>query len=56
MIYILLCFDKIYLYSRDRAQKKYKDLIGKTRWCKQISDYHIVEASNYEIIPLKNEL
>ena len=54
MIYELLEFDKIYLFSKNLHQKKYQDLLQK--FDKKINPkvgYEVIEAYGDEIIPLE---
>ena len=52
MIYRLLYYDKIYLYTRNLQQSKYKHLLKKFDPISQKCGYDVIEASNDEIIPL----
>ena len=53
MLYNLLYFDKIYLYSKNLEQSKYIDLIKELAPISKEAGYDIIEASNDEIISLE---
>ena len=52
MLYNLLYFDKIYLFSKNLEQPKYRKLLETTEPISEEVGYDIIEASNDEIIPL----
>ena len=54
LIYRLLYFDKIYLYARNLQQNKYKNLLKSFEPISKQVGYDAIEASNDEIIPLKD--
>ena len=52
MLYNLLYFDKIYLFSKNLQQPKYRKLLERIDSISEEVGYDIIEASNDEIIPL----
>ena len=52
MLYNLLYFDKIYLFSKNLEQPKYRKLLETIEPISEEVGYDIIEASNEEIIPL----
>ena len=52
MLYNLLYFDKIYLFSKNLEQPKYRKLLETIEPISEEVGYDIIEASNDEIIPL----
>ena len=52
MLYNLLYFDKIYLFSKNLEQPKYRKLLEAFEPISEEVGYDIIEASNDEIIPL----
>ena len=54
MIYRLLYFDKIYVYARNLQQSKYKHLLKSFKPISKEAGYDVIEASNDEIMPLKD--
>ena len=52
MLYNLLYFDKIYLFSKNLEQPKYRKLLETIEPISEEAGYDIIEASNDEIIPL----
>ena len=53
MLYNLLYFDKIYLFSKNLEQSKYQGLLQTFEPISKECGYHVVEANNDEIIPLE---
>ena len=52
MLYNLLYYDKIYLFSKNLQQPKYRKLLERIEPISKEAGYDIIEASNDEIIPL----
>lgn len=52
MLYYLLYFDKIHLYSKNLEQSKYQSLLQTLEPISDECSYEVVEASSDEIIPL----
>ena len=52
MLYNLLYFDKIYLFSKNLEQAKYKKLLETFEPISEEVGYDVIEESNDEIIPL----
>ena len=52
IIYNLLYYDKIYLYSKNLEQSKYQNLLNMFDPISKHVGYDIIEASNDEIIPV----
>ena len=52
MLYNLLYFDKIYLFSKNLEQPKYRKLLETIEPISEEVGYDIIDASNDEIIPL----
>ena len=52
MLYNLLYFDKIYLFSKNLQQPKYRKLLETFRPISKEVRYQVIEASNDEIVPL----
>ena len=52
MLYNLLYYDKIYLFSKNLEQPKYRKLLETFRPISEEVLYQVIEASNDEIIPL----
>ncbi len=52
MLYNLLYYDKIYLFSKNLEQPKYRKLLETFRPISEEVRYQVIEASNDEIIPL----
>jgi len=53
MIYTLLYFDKIYLYSKNLEHPKYQGLLQTFAPISKECGYNVVEASNDQISPLE---
>jgi len=53
MLYNLLYYDKIYLYSKNLEQPKYQGLLQAFTPISRECGYNVVEASNDEILPLE---
>ena len=56
VLYILLYYDKIYLYSKNLEQPKYPGLVNTFAPISRECGYDVVEASNDEILPLEDYL
>ena len=54
MVYNLLYFDKIYLFSKNLQQPKYRQLLNTFRPISKEVSYDVIEQSNDEIIPLED--
>ena len=52
MLYNLLYYDKIYLFSKNLEQPKYRKLLETIEPIAEEAGYDIIEASNDEIIPV----
>ena len=52
MLYNLLYFDKIYLFSKNLQQPKYRKLLETFEPISEEAGYDVIEESNDEIIPL----
>ena len=52
MLYKLLYYDKIYLFSKNLEQPKYRKLLETFRPISEEVRYQVIEESNDEIIPL----
>ena len=52
MLYNLLYFDKIYLFSKTLQQPKYRKLLETFELISEGVGYDVIEESNDEIIPL----
>ena len=53
ILYNLLYFDKIYLFSKYLEQPKYRKLLETFRPISEEVGYDVIEASNDEIVPLE---
>ena len=54
MLYNLLYFDKIYLFSKKLQQPKYRQLLGTFRPISKEVGYDVIKESNDEIVPLED--
>ena len=54
MIYNLLYFDKVYLYTKNLEQSKYQNLMDIFQPISNEAGYDVIEASNDEIIPIED--
>ena len=54
MLYDLLLYDKIYLFSKNLEQAKYRDVLETFRPISEEVGYNVIEESNDEIIPLQS--
>lgn len=54
MLYNLLYFDKIYLFSKNLQQPKYRQLLNTFRPISKEVGYDVIEESDDEIIPLED--
>ena len=54
MLYNLLYFDKIYLFSKHVQQPKYRQLLNTFRPISKEVGYDVIEESNDEISPLED--
>ena len=52
MIYMLLYYDKIFLYAKNLQQSKYQHLLKTFEPISKQVGYDIIETSNDQIIPL----
>lgn len=52
MLYKLLYFDKIYLFSKNLQQSKYRQLLETFEPISEEVGYDVVEVSNDEILPI----
>ena len=53
ILYNLLYFDKIFLFSKYLEQPKYRKLLETFRTISEEVGYDVIEASNDEIVPLE---
>ena len=54
MLYILLYYDKIYLFSKNLEQPKYRQLLETFRPISEEVGYDVIEESNGDVIPLES--
>ena len=54
MLYNLLYFDKIYLFSKKLQQPKYRQLLGTFRPISKGVGYDVIKESNDEIVPVED--
>ena len=54
MLYNLLYFDKIYLFSKNLEQPKYRQLLETFRPISEEVGYDVIEESNGDVVPLES--
>ena len=54
MLYNLLYYDKIYLFSKNLEQPKYRQLLETFRPISEEAGYDVIEESNSDVIPLES--
>ena len=54
MLYNLLYYDKIYLFSKNLEQPKYRQLLETFRPISEEVGYDVIEESNGDVVPLQS--